>query len=77
MRLICFTSQEYNYSDESVIISRKVQEILDKNNIEYINYITNPLPELLNKSHLWKDAMHLNRKGAEIESGDIAKRIKK
>lgn len=76
VRIICFTSPEFKPQKTEIENSKKLQEELTKLKIQYINYLVNPIPELIGKPSFWKDAMHLNENGAAIESRDLGVRIK-
>ncbi len=73
--LICFTSPQFITSKEEIEIANNFQKILEKYNIKYFNYLDHPIPELIEKPMFWKDAMHLNQKGASIESSDIRNKL--
>jgi hypothetical protein len=71
IKLILFTSPLYNNSYKA----GPLDSILQARNIPYINYLVLGLPIVENHPTLWKDPGHLNYKGAQYESGDLAKRV--
>ncbi|MCB0489365.1 MAG: hypothetical protein R2820_08790 [Cyclobacteriaceae bacterium] len=74
IKLICFTSPVYYESDSNFTVALdSLGAFLAKMNVPYLNYIKSPIESLENHPSLWRDANHLNHKGAQIESQRLKK----
>ncbi|MGE0587550.1 MAG: hypothetical protein AB7O48_03185 [Cyclobacteriaceae bacterium] len=72
--LICFTSPVYYESGSGLNVTLdSLDAFLTKMDVPYLNYIKSPIESLENHPSLWRDANHLNHKGAQIETQRLKK----
>lgn len=77
IRVICFTSPIFGETPARYFeTSKKIQALLTKNGVEYINLIETPIEEIQHSPSYWRDAFHLNELGARYESSVLSDRLK-
>jgi hypothetical protein len=74
-RLVLFSSPNFDDRMSAYLrpLSQKIDSLTRANNITYINYLEIKLPLITNNGGYWKDSEHLNHRGAQIQSHDLAR----
>ena len=76
VRVIGFTSPLYAAPPHEVAACREFGRFLRAEGVPYIDYVTRPLAAVAGRPTFWKDSHHLNHLGAQLESQDLARRVR-
>ena len=75
VRVIGFTSPLYARPPHELTVCREFGRFLRAEGVPYIDYVNQPLAAVQGRPSLWKDSHHLNERGAQLQSQDLARRV--
>ncbi len=76
IRVIGFTSPLYARPPHELAACREFGAFLRAEGVPYIDYVSHPLVAVQGRPALWKDSHHLNHAGAQLQSQDLARRVR-
>ncbi|MFD2787418.1 hypothetical protein [Hymenobacter rubripertinctus] len=75
VRLICFTNSYYQQPHHVAAAGRLVDSLLQRAQVPYLNYASQPIAELSHNIGYWRDATHLNTRGIPLNSQVLARQV--